>query len=80
VIQEAYVHGVSTRKVDELGRSLGMEGISKNEMSRFCSELDVGMKQFRDRKLEGRVHVRLARREVRQGGRVENHVAFVAAG
>ncbi len=83
VIQEAYVHGVSTRKVDDLVRSLGMEGISKSEVSRLCSELDVGMKQFRNRKLEGEYpYVWLDGKcvKVRQGGRVENHVAIVAVG
>jgi len=40
VVQEAYVLGVSTRKVETLVRALGMEGISKSEVSRICSELD----------------------------------------
>lgn len=40
VVQEAYVHGVSTRKVDELVESLGINGISKSEVSRICKELD----------------------------------------
>jgi len=52
VIQEAYVHGVSTRKVDDLVRALGMEGISKSEVSRLCGELDASMQQLRDRPLE----------------------------
>lgn len=39
VIQEAYVHGVSTRKVDELVQTLSMTGISKSEVSRLCSKL-----------------------------------------
>ena len=37
VVQEAYVHGVSTRKVDELVKALGMTGISKSLMSRSCA-------------------------------------------
>jgi putative transposase len=40
VVQEAYVHGVSTRKVDELVRALGMTGISKSQGSELCEELD----------------------------------------
>lgn len=40
VVQEAYVHGVSTRKVDELVEALGMQGVSKSEVSRICKELD----------------------------------------
>lgn len=39
VVQEAYVHGVSTRKVDELVQALGMNGISKSQVSRLCEEL-----------------------------------------
>lgn len=83
VIQEAYVHGVSTRKVDDLVRSLGMEGISKSEVSRLCSELDAGMKQFRDRRLESEYpYVWLDGKgvKVRQGRHVENYVAIVAVG
>jgi len=40
VIQEAYVHGVSTRSVDELVKAMGMTGISKSQVSRLCSEID----------------------------------------
>jgi len=83
VIQEAYVHGVSTRKVDDLVRALGMDGISRSEVSRLCSELDAGMKQFRDRQLEGEYpYVWLDGKcvKVRYGGHVENQVAVVAVG
>ena len=41
VVQEAYVHGVSTRKVDELVKALGLDGISKSQVSRMCQELDA---------------------------------------
>ena len=40
VIQEAYVEGVSTRSVDELVKALGMEGISKGQVSRLCGAID----------------------------------------
>jgi len=40
VVQEAYVHGVSTRKVDDLVRALGLDGIDKSEVSRIARELD----------------------------------------
>lgn len=40
VVQEAYVKGVSTRKVDDLVRALGLKGISKSKVSRICQELD----------------------------------------
>ena len=42
VIQQAYVEGVSTRRVDDLVKALGCEGISKSQVSRICQELDVG--------------------------------------
>ena len=52
VVMEAYVHGVSTRKVDDLVAALGLDaGISKSEVSRICKELDTDMAAFRDRPL-----------------------------
>src|SRR5919112_1386573 len=52
VIMEAYLHGVSTRKVDDLVRALGAEtGISKSEVSRICADLDEEVGAFRDRSL-----------------------------
>jgi transposase-like protein len=52
VVMEAYVHGVSTRKVDDLVAALGLDaGISKSEVSRICKELDSEMAAFRDRPL-----------------------------
>src|SRR5918999_5373690 len=53
VVQEAYVQGVSTRRVDELVQALGMTGISKSQVSRLCRELDAEVERFRTRKLEG---------------------------
>ena len=53
VVMEAYVHGVSTRKVDDLVCALGASsGISKSEVSRICSELDKEMEAFRARRLD----------------------------
>ena len=52
VVMEAYVHGVSTRKVDDLVAALGLEsGISKSEVSRICAELDEQLGAFRTRPL-----------------------------
>jgi len=52
VVMEAYVHGVSTRKVDDLVAALGIDtGISKSEVSRICGELDGVVATFRDRSL-----------------------------
>jgi putative transposase len=47
VVQEAYVRGISTRKVDELVKALGMEGISKSQVSRLCEELDEEVGRFK---------------------------------
>jgi putative transposase len=52
VVMEAYLHGVSTRKVDDLVRALGADtGISKSEVSRICADLDAEVSAFRDRSL-----------------------------
>jgi putative transposase len=52
VVMEAYLHGVSTRKVDDLVRALGADtGISKSEVSRICADLDAEVAAFRDRSL-----------------------------
>lgn len=54
VVMEAYIHGVSTRKVDDLVKALGADsGISKSEVSRICSDLDEEVGAFRDRSLAG---------------------------
>ncbi len=53
VIQQAYVEGVSTRRVDDLLQALGLTGIDKSRVSRICKELDEVVEQFRNRPLEG---------------------------
>src|ERR1700739_3421155 len=53
VIQEAYVHGISTRSVDDLVKAMGMSGISKSQVSRLCEEIDDKVKAFLDRPIEG---------------------------
>src|ERR671929_41560 len=53
VVQEAYVQGVSTRRVDDLVKALGLDGISKSQVSRLCETLDAEVERFRTRKLEG---------------------------
>ena len=52
VVMEAYLHGVSTRKVDDLVPALGADsGISNSEVSRICADLDTEVSAFRDRSL-----------------------------
>ena len=53
VIQEAYVQGISTRSVDDLVKAMGMEGISKSQVSRLCSEIDERVQAFLERPIEG---------------------------
>jgi putative transposase len=52
VVVEAYVKGVSTRKVDDLVKALGIDGISKSEVSRLCKALDQEVEAFRSRPIE----------------------------
>ena len=54
VIQEAYVHAVSTRKMNDAVRSLGLDGIDKSAVSRISKGLDERVDNFRHRPLEGR--------------------------
>ena len=53
VIQEAYVHGISTRSVDDLVRAMGMEGISRSQVSRLCAEVDERVRDFLARPTDG---------------------------
>jgi putative transposase len=52
VVAECYVRGVSTRRVDGLVKSLGMESLSKSQVSRMAAELDVMVTEFRNRPLD----------------------------
>jgi transposase-like protein len=53
VIQEAYIQGISTRSVDDLVRAMGMEGVSKSQVSRLCAEIDDRVQDFLTRPIEG---------------------------
>ena len=83
VVQEAYVHGVSTRKVEELVKALGMGGISKSRVSRLCEELDEEVGRFRGRSLEGTypyVWIDATYVKARQDGRVASVAVVIAVG
>ena len=67
VVQEAYVAGVSTRKVDQVVGSLGLR-VSKSEVSRVCEGLDERVEAFRQRPLEP-LSLSLARRQRGEGQR-----------
>jgi transposase-like protein len=73
VIQEAYVHGVSTRSVDDLVKAMGMSGISKSQVSRLCEEIDDKVKAFLGRPIEGDwlyLWIDATYVKVRQAGRI----------
>jgi putative transposase len=53
VVQEAYVNGISTRKVDRLVEQLGLQGMTKDTVSRLCRGLDEQVSVFRERPLAG---------------------------
>jgi putative transposase len=84
VVMEAWVHGVSTRKVDDLVKALGAaSGISKSEVSRICAELDRDLEAFRTRRLEGDfpyVFADATYVKARVNGRVVSRAVVVATG
>ncbi len=83
VVQEAYVHGVSTRRVEDLVQALGIAGLSKSEVSRLCAALDAEVERFRTRPLVGPypyVWLDATYLKVRQGGRVVSMAVVIAIG
>jgi putative transposase len=83
VVQEAYVQGVSTRRVDDLMQALGLAGISKSQVSRICQALDAEVEQFRSRRLAGPypyVWLDATYLKVRQDGRVVAMAVVIAIG
>ena len=83
VVQEAYVQGVSTRRVDDLVKALGMTGISKSQVSRLCQELDAEVERFRSRKLEGPypyLTLDATFLKVRRQGRIVSVAVVIAVG
>ena len=53
MIQEADIQGISTRSVDDLVRAMGMDGVSKSQVSRLCAEIDDRVQDFLTRPIEG---------------------------
>ena len=83
VIQEAYVHGVSTRSVDDLVKAMGMSGISKSQVSRLCEEIDDKVKAFLGRPIEGDwpyLWIDATYVKVRQNGRIVSVAVIFAVG
>jgi putative transposase len=84
VVQEAYVLGVSTRRVEDLVEALGIASISKSEVSRICAALDAEVETFRSRPLGDEAYPYLwldaTYVKVREAGRVVSMAALVATG
>jgi putative transposase len=82
VIGQAYVEGVSTRRVDDLVKAMGIEGISRSEVSRMAAELDTKVTAFRDRPLDAGpyryVWIDALTQKVREAGRVVNVSVVIA--
>lgn len=81
VIQEAYVHGVSTRSVDDLVKAMGAGGMSKSQVSRLCAEIDERVNAFLSRPLEGAwpyLWLDATYLKVREGGRIVSHAVIIA--
>jgi putative transposase len=83
VVQEAYVKGISTRKVDDLVQAMGMSGISRSQVSRLCAELDERVETFLQRPLSGQwayVWLDATYLKSRERGPVSNQAVVAAVG
>jgi putative transposase len=83
VVQEAYVQGVSTRRVDQVVQALGLEGISASQVSRLCKVLDDEVERFRTRPLATTypyLWLDATFVKVRENGRVVSQAVVIAVG
>src|SRR3712207_3106052 len=83
VIQEAYVHGLSTRSVDDLVRAMGGSGISKRQVSRLIEEVDERVNAFLARPIEGPwpyLWIDATYVKVREAGRIVSLAVIIAVG
>jgi transposase-like protein len=81
VIQEAWIGGVSTRRVDELVQAMGLSGISKSQVSKLCKDIDERVNAFLDRPIDGEwpyLWLDATYLKVRDGGRIVSVVAIIA--
>ena len=81
VIQEAWIGGVSTRRVDELVQAMGLSGISKSQVSKLCKDIDERVNAFLDRPIEGEwpyLWLDATYLKVRDGGRIVSVAAIIA--
>ena len=83
VIQEAYVHGISTRAVDDLVKAMGGSGVSKSQVSRLCEEIDARVNAFLSRPIEGTwpyLWIDATYLKVREAGRIVSLAVIIAIG
>jgi len=83
VIQEAYINGVSTRKIEKLARSLGIDSISRSQVSQITKELNAQVKAFRERPLQETypvLWVDALYEKIRFNGQVRNMAVLVVIG
>jgi transposase-like protein len=84
VVMECYVRGVSTRRVEGLVQTLGIEHLSKSQVSRMAKELDGMVTEFRNRPLDGGPYTYVSldamTQRVREGGRIVNVAVVIAVG
>jgi transposase-like protein len=83
VIQEAYVHGISTRSVDDLVKAMGASGISKSQVSRLCEEIDGRVNAFLARPIEGKwpyLWIDATYLKTREAGRIVSTAVILAVG
>jgi putative transposase len=81
VIQEAWIGGVSTRRVDDLVQAMGLIGISKSTVSKLCKDIDERVNSFLERPLEGEwpyLWLDATYLKVREGGRIVSVAAIIA--
>ncbi len=81
MIQEAWIGGVSTRRVDDLVQAMGLSGISKSQVSKLCKEIDERVHAFLDRPLAGEwpyLWLDATYLKQREGGRIVSVAAIIA--
>ncbi len=82
VVAQCYVEGVSTRRVDDVARAMGIDGISKSQVSRICADLDEVVEAWRSRPLDAGpytfVWIDALAMKVREAGRIQSTAVLVA--
>jgi len=81
VIQEAWIGGISTRRVEELVQAMGLAGISKSQVSKLCKDIDERVNAFLERPIEGEwpyLWLDATYLKAREGGRIVSVAAIIA--